>query len=339
MALVRGEDLAALQHLPHAGRDAHLAGMRSHRLNGLVQRRVGAAKGFETGGGRHFGRLQQHCSVVQRQHADRRHKLGAVDQRQALFGRELDRLDPRPFESFGTGKDLVASFNGGFALTQQHQREMRKWSQIAAGADRALRRYHRRDTVIEQVDQPLDHHLTHTGKTLGQGVRAQEQHGAHDVARQSRADARRMGADQVVLQVGELIGRDRDGAEVAKSGVDAVGGFAAGNNRFDQRAGAGNGIPGGLRQRHRHVEPRHFNDLRQRQMFAIHLSRIWAPSARMITGSSALPASDIIVHVRHSLLLRIRTLVVASRQCLRVSARRHRVSSMARATCLIKTTS
>ena len=57
-----------------------------------------------------------------------------------------------------------------------------------------------------------------------------------------------MRAHQIDLQLTDLFGGDADGGEFAEAGVDAVGGFAGGDQAIDDRAG---GSSCGRRRRER----------------------------------------------------------------------------------------
>ena len=68
--------------------------MRAEHLHPLVVGPVGAEQRLHRERAGHVGGHDEHLRVVDREGEQRLHRLGAVDQRQALLGRELQRLDP-----------------------------------------------------------------------------------------------------------------------------------------------------------------------------------------------------------------------------------------------------
>ena len=109
---------------------------------------------------------------------------------------------------------------------------------------------------------PAAEHLAQQVGDLGAGAGvaarqhrgAQQHHGADRVARQRRADAGRVRADQVALQLADLGRRDADLGEGAEAGVDAVDRrrvVAAVEHRLDHGARGGHAGAGGGSQQGR----------------------------------------------------------------------------------------
>ena len=68
-------------------------GMRPDHLDPLVVGPVGGQQRLDRQRARDIGRLHQKRGVVHGEREQRLHRLGAVDQRQALLGRERQRGD------------------------------------------------------------------------------------------------------------------------------------------------------------------------------------------------------------------------------------------------------
>ncbi len=197
-----------------------LAGQRPGRVDARLERveraaqRVHRHRRGDVGGARQ-PRGGEHG---ERQH--RRARLCAVDQREALLGRERDRRQTGARERVGAGQ--VRPQVLGLALADQHQREVRERRQVAARADRAARRHARVHPRVEQGDQRVERPRPDAGKALGEHVRAKRHQRAHDRRRQRIAHARGMAPQQIQLQRGELVRRNGHVGERAEPGVDAV---------------------------------------------------------------------------------------------------------------------
>ena len=83
---------------------------------------------------------QSRSRVEQRERAERRHVLGAVDEREPLLGFEHDGREPRRARSASAPRHARAASNSRLALADQREREVRERREVARGADRALRR-------------------------------------------------------------------------------------------------------------------------------------------------------------------------------------------------------
>ena len=101
LAVARDERAAGEQPPQVAGR-GQLARVRADHLDALVVGPVGAEQGLDAHRTGDVGDLDQQADLVDRQREQHLHRLGAVDQRQALLRGEHDRLDP------GLGEDLGA---------------------------------------------------------------------------------------------------------------------------------------------------------------------------------------------------------------------------------------
>jgi hypothetical protein len=233
---VRGADRAAGHQLAVDRGGGDLAGLAAHRVHPRVERRVAAARGVERQRAGHHRRLQQalgHEQAVQRQCG--RH-LGAVDQRQALFRGQRDRLDAGRGQRGGGIEQ--AAVDPYLAHAQHCQRHVRQRRQVARGADRALRRDRGHDPGVVQRHQRIHDPGAHAGIAARQAADLRQEDQAHHVVRQQLAGAHRVRQDQVALQLLQLVLRDMGLGQDAEAGIDAVGRIALGHDGPD-RGGRG----------------------------------------------------------------------------------------------------
>ena len=138
------------------------------------------------------------------------------------------------------------------ALADQRQREMRERREVAARAHAPLLGHRRVEAGVQHGQQQLDQIGARPRMALGDHVGAQQHHRAHLALRQQRADAGRVAAHEVHLQLGQPVGRDGDVGELAEARGHAVDHGAALRTRSATmsrvRAHAG---AGGRRQRDR----------------------------------------------------------------------------------------
>jgi len=155
-------------------------------------------------GANRVGRMRQRFSFQQFQASNGQHGLRAVHQRNAFFRCQHDWLNRRAPQRVAARNPH--SFELGLAFADQHQRDMRQRSKIAARPHAALRWNHRRDAAIQQVAQSLGYQRPNPGKTFGQHIGANQHHGANFRGRQRIAHPAGVRADNIALQLLQLIG-------------------------------------------------------------------------------------------------------------------------------------
>ena len=128
---------------------------------------------------------------------------------------------PAARSASAAGQHLAADLRE--ALADQHQREVRQRSQVAAGAQRAARGHHRVHAGSQQVEQQLHRLEPHARAALGERVGAQQRGRPHDLDGERIADPAGVAAQQVQLQLGRLLRLDVDIHEPPEPGVDAIG--------------------------------------------------------------------------------------------------------------------
>ena len=101
---VAGQQRRAGQQGPQVGRAVQLARVRAQGLDPLVVGPVGAQQRLDRQGAGDVGHLDQHPRVVDRERQQGLHRLGPVDQGQALLGRQLQRFQAVLGEHLGAGR-------------------------------------------------------------------------------------------------------------------------------------------------------------------------------------------------------------------------------------------
>ena len=109
--------------------------------------------------------------------------------------------------------------------------------------------------AVEHVQQQLQRRDADAGMAPRQRVGADQHHGAHGGGVQRIADADRVADDDVVLQLGGLLGRDQPVLERAEAGGDAVGDLAAVQQRLHGVGGALDKLHGRLAELRRQDRP------------------------------------------------------------------------------------
>ena len=154
--------------------------------------------------------------------------------------------DKPSFASSATGvipaRRMRVAAGQNFALIRRapfadhHLRQMRERREIAGSSDRALRRNHRVHSGVEHRAERFDGLRADAAEAFGQRIGAQQHHRARFRFAQRRADAASVRAHEIHLKLAHLFGRDAHRRELAEAGVDAVGGFARGDDAIDDRA-------------------------------------------------------------------------------------------------------
>ena len=108
------------------------------------------------------------------------------------------------------------------AFADQHERDVRERRQIAARADRSAAGHVRVHAAVERRDERLERLDANAGESLRQHIRAQRHRRAHGAHRQRLVDAGRVAAQQVDLQLRQIVAIDPRFGKRAEAGVDAV---------------------------------------------------------------------------------------------------------------------
>ncbi len=157
----------------------------------------------------------------------------------------------------GASPALLRACGGGLAPVRRvdladadhRRRHMRQRRKIARGADGPLRGNHRRQALRQHRLQHGHGGGAHAGGALGEARQLQRQHQANDVGRRRLAHAGRMRQHDVGLQPRDVGRLDACAGKLAEAGVDAVDGFALGNDGLDRAGARLHGRPAGRIER------------------------------------------------------------------------------------------
>ena len=214
-------DLAAIhQQLAVAGGGIDLAALTAHLMDAGIERTATAQGGLHAHGTYGDGAGEQIFGVEQAFQRERRAGLGAVEQRQPLFGCQGDGLQARNLERSG-GVDQLALV-AGLALPDQQAAHVGQGGQVARGADGALLRHHRIDFGVDEGHQGLEHRQADAGEAPRQRVDLEHHHQPHGGVIHVLANPCCMGEHYGALQFIQLFHRDAGVGQQAKAGVDAI---------------------------------------------------------------------------------------------------------------------
>ena len=177
---VAGHQRRPAQQRAQVGRAVQLARVGPQRLHPLVVGPVGAEQRLDRQRAGDVGGLHQQLRVMHREREHRLHRLGAVDQRQALLGRELQRLDPVLGQHLrGRAALRPVARPAQPSLADQRLGQVRELGEVAGGADRALAGNDREQTEVQELEQPLRQVAPDAGVPGGQRSGPQQEHRAH----------------------------------------------------------------------------------------------------------------------------------------------------------------
>ncbi len=104
---MRLANVRAHQQIEQPGRTDALSGVGSRGVHRRVEGGVGPGHGVEGQGADHVDRIEQPASVGNGQRTDCGGRLGAVDQRETLFGLEVKGFESGRRECPAAGKALA----------------------------------------------------------------------------------------------------------------------------------------------------------------------------------------------------------------------------------------
>jgi len=213
-------------------------GCGARRVQTREERAVGAAEALERQRAGDVGLGHQSLRRQEEQDAQGGHELCPLDQGEAFFWPQDEGRDAGA-DHRCISRHLCALVDG-FPFTDHHQGEMRQRREVSAGAERPLRRDQRMDASADHLNEGVDDDRTHARIAAGQGIGTQDHHGTYGRFGQRGADPRRVGADDVLLQLRSLERGDRYRAELVHAGRDAVHGPLVSDDVVDDGVGCFN---------------------------------------------------------------------------------------------------
>ncbi len=217
--------------------------MRFERDDLGIERRDLATLGFKAHGADHVGPLHQARRIGNRQTAETGHARRAVDQTQAIFGTQLNRLQTFFGQGLLGGNDLPAITD--IADTQQRDADVRHVGQVT---DRTLGRHLRDDAAIEQRQEGFDHPAMNAGFAMAVIQDRCAENCTGLLVGQRSADATSVAEQGVARQLAQLFVFERDVAQRTQARVDAIRSLATGDDALNDRLGILDPRPGLGRQ-------------------------------------------------------------------------------------------
>ena len=209
------------QHARQVGGRDPLPHLGSERLELRGEDPVGAHLRLDAHRGGDVGGAQQPTQVGDREDQHPEHAVGAVDQRQALLGAELNGREAGRRERIGRGHQCAARV-AYVALPHQHQRAVGERREVARAAERAVLPDDRGDPRREQRRHQLRRLASDAGVAGRQRREPQQHQPAHHLALHLGTGSRRVRADQGALELLAQLGRDVPGRQGAEPGRDPV---------------------------------------------------------------------------------------------------------------------
>src|SRR5207249_4096380 len=108
----------------------------------------------------------------------------------------------------------------GAAFADDDLREMGERGEIARGSDGALRWDDGMDAGVEHFAERVDDFRANAAEAFGEGVGSKKHHRAGFGFAEGRADTAGVRADQIDLQLADLLGGNTNGSEFAEAGID-----------------------------------------------------------------------------------------------------------------------
>ncbi len=250
-------------------------------------------RGVRAAGSVHGGRADEVRDAAQlqgageREAADRHRHLDPVDEGEAFLRAQHDRPDPRAGQ--GAGRRLRASADVDPALSHQREREVRQRREVARGAHGALAGDDRKDVRREHPQKCFDRGDADARVSPRQRVGPQDHHGSHGRRRERLADACRVAANQVALQLLEVADRNRDVRELAEAGRHAVDGSPRPDGPIHDPPRGGHRAPRRGRQRRAGLPARRRDQIFETQRAAGEPNDFHAPAILSPAGRGPVP--------------------------------------------------
>ncbi len=234
---------AATQQLAHVPRHLDLAGMGPGLVDpGIVGRR-GSPEGFQAEGCDLVGQGHQGLQPGHGQAPEAGDELGAVDEGQALLGLQGDGPEAGRGQGLGAGDVPVPV--PGQPLAHQQQGHVGQGRQVPGGPHAALGGHHGDDVPVQALGQQADGLGADPAVGLEQAVDAGGHEGPGLVDRQGLPHPGGVAADQVQLELGQLVLGDDHRRELSEAGVDPIDHPLLGQDPVDDRPVLGHRLQGG----------------------------------------------------------------------------------------------
>ncbi len=162
------------------------------------------------------------------------HEMRAVEDAERVLGVQLDGREAGGAHRVGAVAPFA--FPEHVSLADQHQADVRRWGEVAAGAQRPFLWDPGTDVVVQQVDEPLGDHRADPGGALTELVHADQHPGAHLFLGKRRADTDRVAHQEVALKLAGVGRWDADVLQRAHARRQPVDHSILGNQPVNQLA-------------------------------------------------------------------------------------------------------
>ena len=247
--------------------DALLPRMRLDPMQVLIEGIVDAAEDLEGKGGRDGAQRQQFPGSEQGKGRQGGHGAGAVDQGKTFLEAEPERRQTLRFQGLSGGRQL--SFVKDRSLADDRQGQVGKMHEVPGGADAAALRDIGGDARIDHVPHQFQQRHAHAAVAFDQRVEPHGHDSLRDVVLQRIAQTRRMAADQIHLQIAQIILGDDLVAHGTEGGVHSVDDPPGSHFLFEKCPASPASVQGRGIQGHRLVADADGHDIIDRQIIAV----------------------------------------------------------------------
>jgi hypothetical protein len=152
------------------------------------------------------------------------------------FGAKVNGVRPSARRAGPAGTPV-----GQRPLTDKCECDVTERGEVTARTDTSLLRHRRHEAAVDERHQGVDQFRPDTAGGAHQHVGAKYHHRAHHVSGHQGAHTRSVTANEVDLQLLQLVGRNPDIRQLAEAGVDAIHRGAGRHRGFHPRPARGEG--------------------------------------------------------------------------------------------------
>ena len=208
--------------------------MRTQRVDLRQKDLVRAAQRLDRERRRDVHLAHQGHAVVEGENQLPEHPVGAVDERESLFLRELNRRETRVTERVDRSTSRATGVTN-VPFAHQGEGHVRERREVTGAAERSELVHDRSDAGVEQCRVRFGGQGTNARDAAAEIGEARDHHRAHHFGLDLRTDARCVGADERALQVAALVGRNRRGRERTEARREPVDRISRVDERVDRR--------------------------------------------------------------------------------------------------------
>ena len=222
------KDFTACEQLAHAFSCFDLTFVGTHLVNRIGEWLNKAIIGVERHCSYLISPVVKSMALNQCPYGKRAHILRAVEQRKTFFRSKFYRFPAHGLQHLFATHHFALILH--FAETNQWQRKVCKWHEVARCAKRALLIYYRIDVIIKEIYKSF-HSIEFAARiAVAQGLNLEQKHNFHYFVGHTLACAASVRHHQVDLQLCQMVVTYRYVAERAETGGYAIHWFCVGGN-------------------------------------------------------------------------------------------------------------